>query len=201
MARAAGLAMPRTELIKAKVNGKQEAFFAVQRFDRDHNRKIHFLSLSGYTYANHRAPSLDYLDGVMPAVRKLMRSAAEAQEAFRLMVFNVLAHNKDDHAKNFAFLRDPQKDVWELAPAFDLTFNHGMKDNHTTSVNGAGQPTAADIKAVADRHGIKSWKMIVEEVRGAVAQWPGFADEFGLTKARTQEIQKALQTIDAVCRV
>lgn len=58
------------------------------------------------------------------------------------MVFNVLAHNKDDHAKNFAFLRDPVcpgQGVWRLAPAFDLTFNAGMNNNHTTAINGAGR--------------------------------------------------------------
>jgi len=199
MALAAGLTMPRTALLEVTVKKKREAFFAVRRFDRDANRKIHFLSLSGYAYANHRIPCLDYRDSVLPAVKKLTRSAVEVEKAFRLMVFNILAHNKDDHAKNFAFLRDPALGVWQLAPAFDLTFNHGMNDCHTTAVSGSGRPTAADIKKVAGRHGITNWKQIVDEVRSAMAQWPAFAAAFGLDKRRIGEIQKAFKAIDRVC--
>jgi serine/threonine-protein kinase HipA len=33
-----------------------------------------------------------------------------------MMVFNVLAHNRDDHVKNFAFLMD-SAGQWRLAPA------------------------------------------------------------------------------------
>jgi serine/threonine-protein kinase HipA len=38
----------------------------------------------------------------------------------RLMVFNALAHNHDDHSKNFAYLFDQGR--WVLAPAYNLTF-------------------------------------------------------------------------------
>lgn len=38
---------------------------------------------------------------------------------YRRMVFNVLAKNKDDHAKNFSFIHKDGK--WHLAPAYDLT--------------------------------------------------------------------------------
>jgi serine/threonine-protein kinase HipA len=202
MAVQAGLQMPRTELIELTVKKKQETFFAVQRFDREVHRKIHFLSLSGYAYANHRVPCLDYSDGVLPATRKLTRADEEVAKAFRLMVFNVLAHNKDDHAKNFAFLRDPVcsgQGVWRLAPAFDLTFNLGINNNHTTAINGAGTPKFADLKQVAERHKIRNWKQIIEEVRSAVARWPALAATYGLSKRRSSEIQKALKAIDRVC--
>ena len=33
------------------------------------------------------------------------------------MCFNVLIENKDDHAKNFAFIYE---DGWRLSPAYDL---------------------------------------------------------------------------------
>ena len=59
MARAAMLDLPKTHLVELKVNGEDEAFFAVERFDRVGSDKIHFLSLAGYAYANHRVPGLD----------------------------------------------------------------------------------------------------------------------------------------------
>lgn len=199
MARAAFLEIPKTAQIEIKVGRKREAFFAVQRFDRDWNRRIHFLSLSGYAYANHRLPCMDYGDGVLPATKRLTRSDAEVEKAFRLMLFNVLAHNKDDHTKNFAYLRDPAKGIWKLSPAFDLNFNHGMANNHTTAINGAGNPTFADLKKVAERGNIKAWRQILDEVRAAVARWPVFAEQYGLSQARTKAIQKELKAIDRVC--
>lgn len=201
MARAAGLEVPKTHLIELKVNKKKEAFFAVQRFDRNGDRKIHFLSLSGYAYADHRIPSLDYINGVLPATKKLTRSDTEVQKAFRLMCFNVLAHNKDDHSKNFAYLRDPKPGAWRLAPAYDLTFNHGMNNQHTTAINGSGNPTFSDLKKVATTRGIKNWFSILSEVRDAVARWPEFADKYGLTKSRISTIDKELQRIDKACRL
>lgn len=199
MARAAGLDIPETRLIELTVNRKQEAFFAVQRFDREGSRKLHFLSLAGYAYANHRVPCLDYVSGVLPATRKLTRSDEEVEKAFRLMVFNVLAHNKDDHAKNFAYLLDPMKRKWRLAPAYDLTYSEGMANHHTTSINGSGNPTFADIKQAALTRKIKNWSPILDEVRNAVTRWPEFASTYDMTKARINTIRKALDEIDKAC--
>ncbi|MDK9724807.1 MAG: type II toxin-antitoxin system HipA family toxin [Sterolibacteriaceae bacterium MAG5] len=199
MARMAGLIVPRTQLIEIPVRGKREVYFAAQRFDRDGNRKIHLLSLAGYAYANHRVPCMDYRDGVLPATRKLTKSDGEVEKAFRLMLFNVLTHNKDDHTKNFAYLHDPATGLWQLAPAFDLTFSVGIANNHTTSVGGAGNPTYAHLKNVAERHRIRDWQRILDDVRSAVAQWPKLADTYGLSKQRIGEIHKALKAIDLAC--
>ncbi|MHB1444243.1 MAG: HipA domain-containing protein [Acidimicrobiales bacterium] len=38
----------------------------------------------------------------------------------RRMVLNVMVVNRDDHAKNLAFLR-PEGGDWRLAPAYDVT--------------------------------------------------------------------------------
>jgi serine/threonine-protein kinase HipA len=199
MARAAGLEIPMTRLIELTVNRKREAFFAVQRFDRQGNRKIHFLSLAGYAYANHRVPCLDYGDSVLPATKKLTKSDEEVERAFRLMLFNVLAHNKDDHSKNFAYLLDPLKRKWRLAPAYDLTFSEGMANHHTTSINGAGNPTFADLKKVALARKVKSWPRVLDEVRNAVARWSEFASAYDMTKTRIKAIHKALNGIDKAC--
>lgn len=199
MALLAGLDMPETDLIPLMVGGKQETFFAAKRFDRDGNRNIHFLSLSGYAHADHRLPCLDYGDGVLRATRNLTRSDHEVAKAFRLMVFNILAHNKDDHAKNFAFLRDPALGKWVFSPPFDLTFNHGISNQHTTSVNGAGNPAYADIKKVAEQANVKRWAAILDEVRNAVAQWPALAAQYGISATRSDEIHKALKAVDRDC--
>ena len=196
MARVAGLDIPKTHLLELTVNGNKEAYFAVQRFDREGGQKIHALSLAGYAYANHRLPSMDYGGGVLPATKKLTQSKAELARAFRLMVFNVLAHNKDDHSKNFAYLMDPVHGSWKLSPAFDLTFNHGMNGQHTTSINGTGQPSFEDIKQVAMKLRIENWRTIFEEVRAGVARWTEFASQCDVGASRTKDIARALQEVD-----
>lgn len=199
MATLSGLEMPPTALIDIEVGRKAESFFAVQRFDRRGNEKMHCLSLAGYAYADHRVPCLDYDTGVLAATKKLTRSDVEVQKAFRLMLFNVLAHNRDDHSKNFAYLRHPELGVWRLSPAFDLTFNHGLANQHTTSVSGSGSPTFADLKKVADRWRIPGWLNMLDQVRNALAQWSALAEQYGVAKARTREIQSALAEVDRAC--
>jgi len=199
MARAAGLCVPQTHLLELAVSQRKEAYFAVQRFDRVGSRKLHFLSLAGYAYANHREPCLDYSTGVLAATRKLTKSDQDVAMAYRLMLFNVLAHNKDDHAKNFAYLFDPEDKRWRLAPAYDLTFNHGMSNQHTTSINGAGNPTFKDLKKVALERNLRQWAEVLDQVRAAISKWPDFAKSYDLSTARTHEVAKALQAIDRAC--
>jgi len=44
-------------------------------------------------------------------------------------------NNRDDHTKNFSYLMR-QDGVWELSPAYDLTFNTGMNGHHQMDVEG-----------------------------------------------------------------
>jgi len=127
MAQAAKVEMPPTRLISAKMRGKREAFFAVQRFDREGNRKKHVVSLGGMLEASHRMPSMDYGD-LLKATLLATKDARQVEKAFRLMVFNVLAHNKDDHVKNFAYVR--LDGGWAMTPAFDLTFAPAGRPTH-----------------------------------------------------------------------
>lgn len=54
-------------------------------------------------------PSLDYTE-LMKLVKILTRDdPKEVEEMFRRMCFNVFAHNRDDHAKNFTYLYDEEK--------------------------------------------------------------------------------------------
>lgn len=75
-----------------------------------------------------------------------------------------------------------------------------MANNHTTAINGSGNPGFADFEKVAAERKVKNWQRVLDEVRGAVARWPEFASNYGITKARTKAIQKELSAIDNVCR-
>ena len=94
-------------------------------------------------------------DGLLRLTQALTRDIREVEKMFRLMRFNVLIGNKDDHSKNFTFFLDKLGE-WRLAPAYDLTRSNGINGEQTALVNGKGANiTEADFKAVATRFGIK----------------------------------------------
>ena len=193
LARQAGLEVPASRLIAVPHKHQRDEFFAVQRFDRIGSVKQHMLTLSGYLYADHRVPSLDY-NALLAATAALTKDIREVQRAFRLMIFNIATHNKDDHAKNFAFISDRQG-AWRLAPSYDLTFSQGMNNEHTTAVNGAGNPSYKDIVAIAKMHGITDYDHIVVEVFTAVAKWKDVAKNYRVTKSTIKKISGALEGI------
>lgn len=76
----------------------------------------------------------------------------QVAEMFRLMVFNVLISNRDDHAKNFSF--QWVDGAWKHSPAYDLLPGCGFNGYHTTTINGKGEPSLADIITVATEIGL-----------------------------------------------
>lgn len=93
------------------------------------------------------------------------------------MAFNVLAENKDDHAKNFSFYYRNGK--WELAPAYDLTkCSGGYNGEHATTANGSGNPTIEDMLVAGERIRIsrKRGQEIIEQVKGACEEILGVCD-------------------------
>jgi serine/threonine-protein kinase HipA len=109
------------------------------------------------------------------------------------MVFNVLAHNRDDHSRNFAFLF--QDGSWRLSPAFDLTMSEGMSGQHTSDINGSGDPTRRDVMAVAERLAITDASAVIDEVSEATGQWQRLADEFGVSRSQADSIWSAIDTM------
>jgi serine/threonine-protein kinase HipA len=189
MAQAAGIAFPERRLFETHAG----QFFGVKRFDRADGQRIHMHSLANLIGADFRVPCLDYTD-VHKVVRLLTASHAETVKAFRLMVFNALAHNRDDHAKNFAFLYTPEVG-WRLAPGFDLTFAEGPGGEYTTAFCGEGRaPGVEHFRRIADGAGLtrKEADAVTEEVREAVSRWPAFASGRGVRKAASARIAKRL---------
>lgn len=152
LAKECGIEMPGTRLFEDK-------YFGVERFDRVSNGKLHVVSVAGLIGADYRLPSIDYLH-IFKVCAALTHSVAEMLKVYRLMVFNYLIGNKDDHAKNFAFIyRD---DDWHFAPAYDLLPSDGINGFRTTSINDSIEPTKDDIITVAVKAGLDKNMAITE---------------------------------------
>ena len=183
MAKAAGIEMPQTALLE----GKRGRYFAVKRFDREGDRRIHMHSVAGLTHSDFRYPTLDY-DDLLRLTLHLTKNIQEVEKLFRLACFNLFAHNRDDHAKNFSYLMD-EAGRWRLSPAYDITFSYGPGGEHSTMYLAEGRhPTAKHLLALAKKHSIKHGADIIEEVKEAVNKWEGFAKEAGVSKKGIENI-------------
>ena len=147
-----GINMTETRLFPSKICS---GYFGIKRFDRKNGKKIHMISASGLLETSHRLPNLDY-NTLMKLTLELTRNYQDIEQLFRLMCFNVFAHNRDDHSKNFSYLYYDNKKEWHLSPAYDLTYSFSFNGEHATTINGEGKnPSLEDILAVAKNIGLK----------------------------------------------
>ncbi|SET82882.1 serine/threonine-protein kinase HipA [[Clostridium] aminophilum] len=134
-AKRCGINMTETALISSSVC---DGYFKTERFDRKDGEKVFSITFAALLEADFRAPSCDY-ETYFKLTRALTKDAVfDKEQLFRIMCFNVAAHNRDDHTKNFSFLHTNTQG-WKLAPAYDLTYSDTYWGEHTSSVNGKGR--------------------------------------------------------------
>jgi serine/threonine-protein kinase HipA len=197
MARAAGIRMPSTQLIATKSG---PGYFATKRFDRDAGARKHVVSAAGVYDIAWQEPGLSY-DGLLRLVRGVTRSQFEVEEMFRRMVFNVVASNRDDHAKQHSFLYDTDTKRWALSPAYDLTFSPGPGGEHYLAIAGEGRDVSLGaIHTIAQSHDIapKHRDRIIQEVIEGASQWNVLGSD-GLRASSKSTIRHAID--DAVRRL
>jgi len=193
MAKDAGIDMPETKLLSGG-NGKM--YFAAKRFDRVGNRRVHVHSASGLLYTDIRIPQLDYRD-LISLTRSVTRDQRECKAMFVLAVFNVLTHNRDDHARQFSYTM-ARDGTWKLAPAYDLTWCAGPGGEHSTSVLGHGKDiTRAQLLELGKKAELKAQdaKEIIERVEAAVCNWQVYAGEYGVGRDSADMITKSLAQV------
>jgi len=190
MAKEAGLRMSEVHLFPAS---EGPGYFATKRFDREGNTHLHMHTVSGLLHADFRVPSLDYQD-LLSLAFMLTRDIHEVEQMYRLAVFNVLAHNRDDHAKNFSFLMDAQGQ-WKLSPAYDLTFSSGPGNGQSTMVMGEGRNPKEEhlVRLGLEAKFAKPCiTRIIDQTRSALAAWPSLANQYGVSETKKQMIAKRI---------
>lgn len=188
MAKAAGIHMTECRLLKE--NGR--AHFMTRRFDRDGKVRHHIQSLCAMSHLDYKKRGANSYLQLFDTMNRLGLPYEQREEAYRRMVFNVMARNCDDHTKNFGF-RLRQGHAWELAPAYDVTFAHNPKGEwthqHLMSVNGKFKDfTEADLLEEARLLGIGTAPAVIARVRGAVEQWSNFAATAEVSAAERNRI-------------
>lgn len=163
-AKECGIEMTKTKLMPSKIC---EGFFATKRFDREGKRRIPMISVCAILETSHRIPNLDY-HILMRLTLKLTNDFSQLEQLYRRMCFNVFAHNRDDHSKNFSFLYNMEEQRWCLSPAYDLTYSNSIGGEHATTVDGNGRdPGMKELLAVAKsaKLDLRKSKLIAEEIQ------------------------------------
>jgi serine/threonine-protein kinase HipA len=185
MARECLLDIPKTQYFDLD---SMTSGFGIERFDRSQGQRVPIHSLAGLLNVDFRIPSVDY-ETLLRATTFLTQSELELQKAFERCVFNVVFHNRDDHAKNFSFRMNAQW-RWELAPCYDLTYNEGPRGEHQMDIRGEGRaPSKKHLLDLAANNGLKAaW---AKEVIERIAQVAGVFSEQAknhLIRAQTRQL-------------
>ena len=182
MALQAGITMSRSQLLEEQ----GRAHFMTRRFDRSPDGgKIHMQSLAALGHLDFRHAGGHSYEQAFQICRKMGLGYPEIEELYRRAVFNILARNQNDHAKNTSLLMD-RRGQWFLAPAYDITFSYQpnglQKSEHQMTLNGKRDGfEMADLLAAATKAEVKPRraKSIINEVRSALNNWPkhGYASD------------------------
>ena len=165
----AGIQMPRAALLDLSTRGHT---FAVERFDRAASGRLHYAS--AFTLLDdEQSEGHSYLDlvQVIEDSGAPGRIAADLEQLFRRVLFNVLVGNRDDHLRNHGFLRAPGG--WALSPAFDVNPNTAS-DAHVLALDAADPtPSSAHVMYTAAFYQLDpgTAAAIEAQVRHAVGKW------------------------------
>lgn len=194
MAKEAGVFMSETRLFPAK-NGP--GYFTTKRFDRKESEggmtRLHVHTAGGLLHSDFRTPSLDYED-LLALTEIMTRDMREVEKMYRHAVFNVMSHNRDDHAKNFSFVMD-FKGEWKLSPAYDITFSSGPGGQQSTTVLGEGKdPSSENLRALGKKAKLdhKTIAGIIESTRDALSNWEMLARQHGVRRDNIRLIAEAI---------
>jgi serine/threonine-protein kinase HipA len=165
----------------------------VDRFDRVGDARRHVHTLAGLLAADIRHDLVSYETFLKVALR-LTGDFRVVHAAWMRAAFNVGANNRDDHARNIAFLMDPDG-TWHLAPAYDLTYALGPGGHHTMDVAGESRaPGRAELLQLAETAGVPRTdaESGLDQIRNALDAWPRVAKQFGVNRARIASLTSVL---------
>jgi len=177
-------------------------YLAVRRFDRmptpQQPQRIHMSTAAGLLEAYPEYDQHCGYDDVIRLTRRVTGDQRAVTELVRRAVFNVVTHNRDDHARNISYLWSPQAG-WCLAPAYDLTYSMGPRPissatepgEHYLDIAGKGKDiTRADLQTLKKSSGMKASEIdeIVDAALEVTGQWPELAARNGVDDPTIHEV-------------
>ena len=149
-------------------------------------------TLCGLSHFDYNNPNAYSYEQAFQTMRSLRLPYFAAEQLFRRMVFNIIGRNNDDHTKNISFLMDETGD-WSLSPAYDITFAYNPTNlwlaQHQLSINNKRRDISRnDLLSVATQMNVKKANEIIENVRGVISKWKGYATDAGVAVSQLKAI-------------
>lgn len=179
MARACGIAMTPTRLLH---DDSGRAHFMTQRFDRGaRGAKWHVQTLSAIGHFDYNQPGLASYEDAFNVLIRLDAPFSDIEQLYRVMVFNVVGRNQDDHTKNVSFVMNATGE-WRVAPAYDLTWSYNPDGAwtalHQMSVAGKRSGfSREDIVDVGRRYGIANPAAVIDQTIDVLVSWNRYASD------------------------
>lgn len=183
----AGIKMMHSEL---KRFGNR-SHFVTERFDRTPEGKVHMQSLAALT------GGAESYEEAFSAIRRLKLDYPDKEQLFRMMVFNVLSGNIDDHDKNISFLMD-RHGQWSIAPAYDIVYSIdpdtlGIQKGQSMSIHGKTLDiTEKDILEMARENDINNPSGIIAQILDTVSDFRTYCAAAGVNGTTCDIMQKEL---------
>lgn len=202
LAGAAGLTIPKIEMIEV---GAGQHVMLIERFDRvdvagamDRRHFISALTLVGCP--EHDSPQKNYAD-IADALRRhgaAHRLAADLEELFARMVFNILVTNDDDHLRNHGLLWEPAARGWALSPLYDVVprSTHASERFLHLGIGPQGRlATLTNAMGWAARFGLTRDKALatISRVWSVAREWKGHFEEYGVSADEIDKISSAFR--------
>jgi serine/threonine-protein kinase HipA len=193
LAAKAGIVVP--EARPLRLEGSPYTTFLAKRFDRNADgRRLAFVSAMTLTQHKDGEPGASYLELVDLLQSRGMNTAADCEQLFRRVLFNILIHNTDDHLRNHGFFVDEQG--IRLSPAYDMNPSTDRTEL-TLAINEV--ETACDVSVAMEAsrdYGLAAQQAsrVLDDVRRAVQNWRDEANRFHIPKAEQDLMASAFDS-------
>lgn len=168
----------------------------LQRFDRNHNHRIPYISAMGMLGAQVNEPH-SYLEIAYVLAQYGAAPEQDMAELWRRMVFTIMISNTDDHLRNHGFIYERYRG-WRLSPVFDINPTPTEVKPHVLTTAIDFLHTAASLEtalAVAKdfRLSLAQARAIIKEVSIAVRTWRDVALSLGVSNKECDLMASAFE--------
>ena len=186
---------------KVRSFGSDFHTFSVQRFDRVLGRRRFYASAMALLRKDH-SEGVSYLELAEFLHRQGAKDhiAADLEQLYRRVAFNVAIGNRDDHLRNHGFLLTPTG--WRLAPAFDLNPNLDKAEHVLNLDETDNRPSLTTVIETAEWYVASKDRgaQIVAEVVRETRNWRQAAARAGISRADIELTAAAFAETDDYAR-
>jgi serine/threonine-protein kinase HipA len=172
------------------------AHLLIRRFDfAEDGSRIHQHTLGGLLHVDYNDVGASSYEEYLRTALALSLPPAAIEQAYRRMVFNIVAVNQDDHVKNLSFHMD-KGGAWRLTPTYDVTFAKGAGFTAQHQMRVADKTagiTRKDLIGVGATFDVKAAGAIVDEMIEAVSKWSSYSSKTGVPKDTVRHVTDELK--------